>query len=152
MVNADQVPPSRRHANSRPEGGVRLSVPVNVNIALVTCAAPPGPPAIWVSGGVLSTMMARVIVAEFPARSVAAAPSVCEPSLTVDVSQVAVAVAPGAGRGGATGLGRDPPPTVITSEATPLPPALAFTWRPTASPTEAPPPGALESSVGARTS
>src|SRR5438093_7274617 len=109
MVNADHAPPSRRHANSRPEGGVRLSVPVNVNIALVTCAAPPGPPAIWVSGGVLSTMMTRVVVAEFPARSVAAAPSVCEPSLTVDVSQVAVAVAPGAGRGGSTVLVSDRP-------------------------------------------
>src|SRR3989475_7831192 len=118
MVNADQAPPSRRHANSRPEGGVRLSVPVNVNIALVTCAAPPGPPAIWVSGGVLSTMMTRVVVAEFPARSVAAAPSVCEPSLTVDVSQVAVAVAPGAGRGGSAVRGGGPPAKRRTGGAT----------------------------------
>src|SRR2546422_11736712 len=124
MVNADQAPPSRRHANSRPEGGVRLSVPVNVNIALVTCAAPPGPPAIWVSGGVLSTMMTHVVVAEFPARSVAAAPSGCEPSLTVDVGQGAVAVAPGAGRGGAAVLGSGRPPTGITNEATPPPPSL----------------------------
>src|SRR3989441_12648390 len=127
MVNADQAPPSRRHANSRPEGGVRLSVPVNVNIALVTCAAPPGPPAIWVSGGVLSTMTTRVVIAEFPARSVAAAPSVCRPSLTVDGSQVAVAVAPGAGRGGAAGRVRGRAPKVSTSEPTPLPPSLAFT-------------------------
>src|SRR3989454_1239544 len=133
MVNADQAPPSRRHANSRPEGGVRLSVPVNVNIALVICAAPPGPPAIWVSGGVLSTMTTRVVMAEFPARSVAAAPSVCRPSLTVDVSQVAVAVAPGAGRGGATVLGRDRPPNVGTSEPTPPPPPLPFTRNPPAS-------------------
>src|SRR2546427_8698103 len=122
MVNADRAPPSRRHANSRPEGGVRLSVPVNVNIALVTCAAPPGPPAIWVSGGVLSTMMTRVVVAEFPARSVAAAPSVCEPSLTVDVSQVAVAVAPGAGRGGAPGLVGDRAPKGSPRAAGPPPP------------------------------
>src|SRR2546427_7822527 len=131
MVNADQAPPSRRHANSRPEGGVRLSVPVNVNIALVTCAAPPGPPAIWVSGGVLSTMMTRVVVAEFPARSVAAAPSVCEPSLTVDVSQVAVAVAPGAGRGGAAVLGGGRRPTGITSETAPPPPPARLSARTT---------------------
>src|SRR2546428_10717084 len=130
MVNADQAPPSRRHANSRPEGGVRLSVPVNVNIALVTCAPPPGPPAIWVSGGVLSTMMTRVVVAEFPARSVAATPSVCEPSLTVDVSQVAVAVAPGAGRGGAAVLGRGPPPTGVPSGPPPPAPPPPFPRRP----------------------
>src|SRR2546425_10439428 len=130
MVNADQAPPSRRHANSRPEGGVRLSVPVNVNIALVTCAAPPGPPAIWVSGGVLSTMTTRVVMAEFPARSVAAAPSVCRPSLTVDVSQVAVAVAPGAGRGGGAVVVGGPPPTGSTGEPAPPPPAPAFTRSP----------------------
>src|SRR3989454_7876145 len=130
MVNADHAPPSRRHANSRPEGGVRLSVPVNVNIALVTCAPPPGPPAIWVSGGVLSTMMTRVVVAEFPARSVAATPSVCEPSLTVDVSQVAVAVAPGAGRGGGAGAGRGPPPTGGTSQPAPAPPAPRIHLKP----------------------
>src|SRR3989442_12746050 len=126
-VNADHAPPSRRHANSRPEGGVRLSVPVNVNIALVTCAAPPGPPAIWVSGGVLSTMTTRVVMAEFPARSVAAAPSGCRPSLTVGGSQVAVAVAPGAGRGGGTGRGGGRPPNGGAGEPTPLPPPLAFT-------------------------
>src|SRR5256885_13745638 len=95
----------------------------NVNIALVTCAPPPGPPAIWVSGGVLSTMMTRVVVAEFPARSVAAAPSVCEPSLTGDVSQVAVAVAAGAGRGGAAlAVGGRPPNGGNGEPAPPTPP------------------------------
>src|SRR5437870_13744407 len=119
MVNADQAPPSRRHANSRPEGGVRLSVPVNVNIALVTCAAPPRPPAIWVSGGELSTMMTRVVVAEFPARSVAAAPRVFEPSLKVEVSQLAVAVELGARRGALPVVLCDRHPTVTTDAPTP---------------------------------
>src|SRR2546430_8080011 len=90
-----------------------------------TCALPisPGPPAIWVSGGVLSTMMTRVVVAEFPARSVAAAPSVCEPSLTVDVSQGAVAVPPGAGRGGSAGVVRGPSPTGIPAAPAPARPS-----------------------------
>src|SRR3989442_13480779 len=128
-VNADHAPPSRRHANSRPEGGVRLSVPVNVNIALVTCAAPPGPPAIWVSGGVLSTMTTRVVMAEFPARSVAAAPSVCRPSLTVDVRPGAVAVAPGAGRGGGAGAGGGPAPNGRPSRARPPPAPVVITLK-----------------------
>src|SRR5947207_12746085 len=148
IVNADNMPPSRRHATGGPEAGVGLSVPVNVKVAGVTGATPPGPPVISVTGGELSTITIRVVVAEFPARSVAVAPSVCEPSGIADVSHMAVAVAPGAGRDGSTVLLRAWPATLSTSAATELPLSRAWAWRLTLSRTWLPRGGAWKSSVG----
>jgi len=130
-LNGVNVPPSRRQANWRLATGVRLSVPVKFKVAVGTLITPVGPPVIMVWGGVLSTMTLRVAVDVVPARSLAVAPSACVPSGTVAVSQVAVAVALGAGSVGVTVVASGWLSTVSVSVATPLPPSLPWAWTPT---------------------
>src|SRR5207245_94881 len=105
----------RRQANRRLSTGVRLSVPVKLKVAVPTLISLLGPPVMTVSGAVLSTITTRVVVAVLSARSVAEAPRVCAPSGTVPVSQVAVAVALGAGGDGATVALSGRPSTVSAS-------------------------------------
>ena len=100
VENADHGPLSRRHANWRLASRVRLSAPVNVSVAVVACAGPPGPFVICAVGGVLSTMTTRAVVALLPARSVAVALSVCAPSGRLVVVMAAAAVTDEAGGGG----------------------------------------------------
>ena len=75
-VNGVKAPPSSRQANVSPASGLRLSVPVNVNVADGSLTASTGPPVICVSGGVLSTITVRLAVAVFWAWSVADAVNV----------------------------------------------------------------------------
>ena len=63
--NGENAPPSIRQANARLDAGVRLSDPAKVKVAAGLVIVPSGPPVIWVSGGVLSTMTVRVAVAAF---------------------------------------------------------------------------------------
>src|SRR2546429_6280655 len=100
VENPDHGPLSRRHANWRLASRVRLSAPVNVSVAVVACAGPPGPFVICAVGGVLSTMTTRAVVALLPARSVAVALSVCAPSGRLVVVMAAAAVTDQAGGGG----------------------------------------------------
>jgi hypothetical protein len=72
-ANGVKASPSSRQANTNPSAGLRLSVPANVNVALGPLIVSTGPPVICVSGGVLSTMTARLAVATFWWSSVAAA-------------------------------------------------------------------------------
>ena len=95
--NAPNGAPSRLQAKRRFWGAVRLSVPVKVNVASVVVIPPAGPPVIWVSGGVLSTMTVRVAEVGFPATSVAVAVRVWVPSRKVVVFQLDVAVTGEAG-------------------------------------------------------
>src|SRR5436190_7536766 len=62
LANTVNGPPSSRHAKTRLPGVVRLSVPPKVNVAVVAFRVLSGPPVIWVSGGVLSTMATLVTV------------------------------------------------------------------------------------------
>src|SRR5262249_5300612 len=119
-----------------------------VNVALVSKTTPLGPPLIWVSGGVLSTMTTRVVVARFPARSVAVAVSVWLPSGTVVVFHVVAAVNDGAGGVGGSVAAR---PCVATSSGrvgTPLPLSVACACTLILSRTYAPAGGAWNVSVG----
>jgi hypothetical protein len=75
-ANGVKAPPSSRQANASPAGGLRLSVPVNVNVAEGSPTVSTGPPVICVSGGVLSTMTVRLAVPAFWAWSVADAVNV----------------------------------------------------------------------------
>src|SRR4026209_1919791 len=111
-VNPPKGPPSRRHANTSPLAGERLSAPPKVNVALVAAIVSFGPPVICVSGGVLSTMTVRLAGAVLralagrvgPVRGapfVALAASVCTPSAAEVVLQLAVAVTALAGGPGA---------------------------------------------------
>src|SRR5438034_7712854 len=124
---AVKAPPSRRHANWRLPTEVRLSEPLKVKVAVATLISPLGPPVMNVSGGVLSTITTRVAVAEFPAASVAVAPSVWAPSGTVVVlnEPVAVTEAAGGGSGGIRVADSDWPSTLSPKLATPLPLSVA---------------------------
>ena len=145
--NADQCPPSTRHANARLATGVRLSPPVKSNVAASGIVAD-GPPVIRVSGGVLSTMTLWLTSVRLPARSMATASSVCAPSATPRVFQVAVATADGAGNGGVTPPPSRWAPTPRLRSSSWLRASLAWaaTW--TAWRTKAPAPGAWKASEG----
>src|ERR1700730_12459732 len=95
--NDVKAPPSTRHAKARPVARVRLSVPPNEKVTLVSATGPSGAPVITVSGGVLSTMTVRVPDATFWPWSVAATVSVWTPSALPLVFQLAVAEMVGAG-------------------------------------------------------
>src|SRR3990170_5632176 len=112
------APPSSRQAKRRSVTGGRLSVPLKPSVRVAVFTSPGGALVIAVSGGVLSTITTRVVVAVLPAASVAVAPSVCEPSATDVVSQVAATLTLDAGGGGVTVAVRLWPSTVRARLAT----------------------------------
>src|SRR5256712_614643 len=151
--NALHGPPSSRQAKSRSAVGVRLSEPVNVNVALAMEITPVGPPVIIVSGGVLSTMTDRVRGAlSLPARSVAVTRSVWGPSGALVVFHVAVAVIgePG-GAGDSAGVSGWPAALGVML-ATPLPGSVAVAVTVTGPLTKAPEGGAWKARPGAMSS
>ena len=121
-ANVLQAPPSRRQAKVRSAGVVIASLPANVNVAVVTAMSPPGPPVMMVSGGVLSTTIARVTTGDsFPAASVAITDNVCAPSASVVVSQTPEAVSVVAGGTRSSVVDRGRPAAFSLTLTTPLP-------------------------------
>src|SRR5947208_1739405 len=120
--NVLRAPPSRRQAKARSAGVVIASLPANVNVAVVTAMSPPGPPVMIVSGGVLSTTIARVTTGDsFPAASVAITDNVCAPSASVVVSQTPEAVSVVAGGARSSVVDRGRPAAFSLTLTTPLP-------------------------------
>src|SRR3989338_648360 len=78
---ADHAPPFKRQEKSRLPAGVRLSVPTNVKVAVVSPISPRGPLVIWVSGAVKSTVKLVEAELEFPARSKIVTVTVSKPSV-----------------------------------------------------------------------
>src|SRR5262249_21113316 len=148
-VKGPKSAPSSRQANTRLSAGVRLSLPANVNDAVVSSVSPVGPLTIPVSGGVLSTITTRVLGWVFPARSAATADSVWVPSTASLVFHVAVAVTVVAGGAGVSVAVSDRTSEATERFATPLAASVARAWTVTVRRTNAAAGGARNTVAGA---